>query len=228
MADEHWCFAWDPTVDPKAGKGRAALLLKNRWPKAATITAAFLDGEPTLIERVKKAVQEWTQPDTANLRVIFVNNPAQADIRISFKYNGSWSSLGTSCHDVPKDQPTMNYGWLKPSSTDAEVRRVVTHEFGHALGLIHEHQNPVGAVPWNKDAVYRSLGGPPNNWSKEQIDENMFKIYERDEVSATEVDPTSIMMYPIPASWVTDPKYATGMNPGPSPTDKAKIKEIYP
>jgi serralysin len=26
----------------------------------------------------------------------------------------------------------MNYGWLTPTSPDAEVRRVVLYEFGHA------------------------------------------------------------------------------------------------
>jgi len=39
-------------------------------------------------------------------------------------------------------EPTMNYGWLKDDTDDVEYRRVVIHEFGHALGAIHEHQNP--------------------------------------------------------------------------------------
>ena len=50
----------------------------------------------------------------------------------------------------------MNYGWLTPESAQDEVRRVVLHEFGHALGLIHEHQNPKGGgIEWNRDAVQR-------------------------------------------------------------------------
>ena len=28
----------------------------------------------------------------------------------------------------------------------------------HALGLIHEHQNPGTAIPWNKPNVYRVVG----------------------------------------------------------------------
>ena len=47
----------------------------------------------------------------------------------------------------------MNYGWLTPDSDDDELRRVVLHEFGHALGLIHEHQNPEGGIEWNEPAV---------------------------------------------------------------------------
>jgi serralysin len=46
------------------------------------------------------------------------------------------------CQQILDPKPTMNYGWMTPDSSDDEVHRVVAHEFGHALGLIHEHQNP--------------------------------------------------------------------------------------
>jgi len=37
-------------------------------------------------------------------------------------------------------------------------RPTVLHEFGHALGLIHEHQSPFkGGFEWNKDEVRGSL-----------------------------------------------------------------------
>ena len=39
----------------------------------------------------------------------------------------------------------MNYGWLEPDTELREYQRVVRHEFGHALGMIHEHQNPAAA-----------------------------------------------------------------------------------
>ncbi len=33
-------------------------------------------------------------------------------------------------------------------------RSTVLHEFGHSLGLIHEHQSPFkGGFEWNKDEV---------------------------------------------------------------------------
>lgn len=233
MADDaeaiaKWCFTWDPTDQPGSGKGKMALELKNKWPKGSVINVAFLDGVKSVQDKIKKVVKAWTAPDTANLKVVFVKDPNQADIRITFMFPGSWSVIGTSCQALSKETATMNFGWLTPSSKADEVRRVVLHEFGHALGLIHEHQNPVGSIPWNKDAVIKSLSGPPNNWDAAKIEHNMFEVYKVPDVDATEVDPKSIMIYPIPKEWVTDPKFAAELNTDLSPTDKSKIHSLYP
>ena len=222
-----WCFTWDPTDQPGSGRGKMALELKNKWPKAAAINVAFLDGEKSVQDKIKKVVKEWTAADTANLKLVFVNDPNKSDIRITFKFPGSWSVIGTSCQALPKTTATMNFGWLTPKSKDDEVRRVALHEFGHALGLIHEHQNPVGSIPWNKDVVIKDLSGPPNNWDKAKIEHNMFEVYKVDDIDATAVDPKSIMMYPIPKTWVKDPKYVAGLNTDLSPTDKSKIHSLY-
>jgi hypothetical protein len=230
MAEQaEWCFTWDPNDTAGAGKSRASLVNKYKWPKKGIINVAFLDGDPTVQKRIKDVVKAWTAPGAANLKIVFVNDVNKADVRISFKFQGSWSTIGTSCQSVtPKSRATMNYGWLTPSSTDQELKRVVLHEFGHALGLIHEHQNPSGGIPWNKDAVRRDLAGPPNNWDTATIDHNMFEAYSKDETSFTAVDTKSIMMYPIPKTWVTDPKFAVGLNSDLSKSDKDFVKKQYP
>jgi hypothetical protein len=223
--ETHFCMV--PVPAALEGKTRAALLNDVKWEPGTAIRVRFMEGAPALQERVKNVARVWTGPNMANLSFMFVSD-GEADIRIRFMPGkGSWSYLGTVCRQIPAGAPTMNYGWLTPDSKDDEVRRVVTHEFGHALGLIHEHQNPNKAISWNRDAVRRDLSGPPNNWTDEQIENNMFRKYDPAAMSSTPVDADSIMMYPIPASWTTD-GFSADLNSDLSPTDKAFIRQAYP
>lgn len=212
--------------NPKASQAYKAAILKNsRWQTGDIISIRFLGGDPALQDRVRKVALEWT--NVANLTFDFVDN-APSDIRIAFvQGNGSWSYIGTVCRNIAEPQPTMNYGWLTPDSDDAEVRRVVLHEFGHAIGLIHEHQNPKGGIHWNRAAVIKDLSGPPNNWSQATIENNMFKFYPLTDVIPTDVDATSIMMYPIPESWTTD-RFSAGLNGELSDDDRALVASVYP
>ncbi len=121
----------------------------------------------------------------------------------------------------------MNYGWLKTSTDDTEYRRVVLHEFGHALGMIHEHQNPSGAIPWNREVVYSYYGGPPNYWSRQQTDRNLFLKYDREKTNYTDFDRESIMLYPIQQRF-THGDFEVGWNSELSERDKTFIASQYP
>lgn len=105
----------------------------------------------------------------------------------------------------------MNFGWLTPTTADDEYSRVVIHEFGHALGYYHEHQNPSTNIPWDKEAVYKLYGGPPNNWSKAQVDQNLFRKYSRSISQFSEFDKESIMLYTIPNA-LTKGDFEVGWN----------------
>ena len=199
--ESRYCMCIGPTKRPAMQEDamslpRAAVLKNSRWQTGDEITIRFLEGDEGLRGRVRAVAEEWQK--VANLKLRFVN-AAPTDVRIAFvQGNGSWSYLGTVCRTIPEPQPTMNFGWLTPESDEAELRRVVLHEFGHAIGLIHEHQNPQNGIEWNKPAVIADLSGPPNNWDDETIENNMFKFYGKDAVIASDTDPKSIMMYPIP------------------------------
>jgi serralysin len=220
----HYCVVVSDGAQDKNDK--AALLNDARWPDGAEIRVRFLEGDESLRERVKAVATRWTGPDMAKLTFNWVEG-GESDIRIAFQQSdGSWSYLGTQCQDIPDDQPTMNYGWLTPDSDDDELNRVVLHEFGHALGLIHEHQNPQGGIDWNEPAVIADLSGPPNNWDEEAIRHNVLDHYAPDAVTATDVDPDSIMMYPIPASWTND-GFSADLNSDLSPTDIEFIGSVY-
>ncbi|MET4559854.1 M12 family metallopeptidase [Lysinibacillus parviboronicapiens] len=202
-----------------------SLINQYKWEPGQTIHVRFLEGVPEVKEKVKKHAKRWEQ--YANIKLEFGNNP-DAEIRIAFDMNdGSWSYIGTSCKEVAKNEPTMNYGWLQPDTPEVEYSRVVLHEFGHALGCIHEHQNPSAKIPWDKEAVYTYYMGPPNNWSKEDVDNNIFNRYDKNLTSFTEFDPTSIMLYTIPNEHTIGDYEAIG-GVTFSEKDKQFIQQMYP
>ena len=194
------------------------------WKPGRLLHVRFLDGDPVVQQRLQPFAHEWSK--YADVKFVF-DNAADAEIRISFKDRGSWSYLGTDALSLPKDKPTMNYGWLTKTTADTEYSRVVVHEFGHALACIHEHQNPVADIPWDKPKVYAYYAGPPNNWTKSQVDVNLFTRYSSDSTQFSQFDPKSIMLYSIPNDF-TIGDYEVGWNTALSDTDKQFIGTLYP
>lgn len=222
---KHYCMVLTQT--PQSANDKAALLDEAQWVQNEVIRVKFLGGDDALRERVRAVAERWTAPGMAELTFEWVADDAAADIRVAFLAGeGSWSYLGTQCREIPDGEPTMNYGWIDAASGEEELRRVVLHEFGHALGLIHEHQNPEGGIDWNEPAVIADLSKPPNSWTVEQIRHNVLDHYAPDAVTATGVDGSSIMMYPIPAAWTND-GFSADLNSDLSPTDVDFIRRVY-
>jgi len=199
--------------------------LPKLWPKGSTLTVGFLDGTDKVIERVKPYLQRWIDQTSLHLEYVAAS---KAKIRVSFTQAGSWSFVGTDALAVPPDQPTINFGWLRPDSAEAEVRRVVLHEFGHTLGLVEEMNNPNADIPWNRTAVIADLSAPPNSWPTSLIEERIFKRYKQSELpDYRSFDPDSVMMFPISGSWTND-KLKVGLNADLSDSDRAFISRLYP
>jgi serralysin len=198
----------------------------HKWKSQDRITISFLNGEPALHQRVKAVAETWTSRGMANLGLSF-QKTNDSMIRISFDQPGSWSVIGTTCLAVKNlAEPTMNLGTLKPDSPQDVLERSVLHEFGHALGLIHEHQNPENTIPWDRQRVIADLTAGKNPWTRQQIEENMFAAYNKTEMNSTKFDPLSIMLYPIPKNW-TQNNYSVGLNTKLSDTDKKFIRMQY-
>jgi hypothetical protein len=204
---------------------RMALIADKKWKPGRTLRVRFLDGDPVVHQKIAQVAQQWSQ--FGNIKFKFGNDP-DAEIRISCKLGaGSWSYIGTDALNIPKNQPTMNYGWLKPDTDDREYFRVVMHEFGHALGCIHEHQHPQAGIPWNREAVYRYYMSAPNNWNKESVDTNIFQLYSKNITQFSQYDPQSIMHYAVPKALTTG-GFEIGWNNYPSAMDKQFIAQMYP
>ena len=209
-------------IDPR-GPAQMAVLIEKRWKPGRTLRCAFMDGVSAVQEKVARVAKEWEE--FANLKLQFVDD-GDAEIRISFSQPGSWSYLGTDALVIPASRPTMNYGWLTPTTSDTEYSRVVLHEFGHAFGCIHEHSHPEAGIPWNESKVFAYYRAT-NGWDEAKTRHNVLARYSADKTNFSEYDSTSIMQYSVPNE-LTLGDFSIGWNTDLSGTDKEFIGTIYP
>jgi serralysin len=203
------------------------LAAKNKlWDKGTSLKVRFLDGTPALHNRVMNAARSWLVDGVRlDLTVAALGEPSQ--IRIAFEPNrGSWSYVGTDNLGIHPSQPTMNLGWATLETPDEDFSSVVIHEFGHAFGLLHEHNHPEALIQWNRPAVYADLEGAPNYWTRKRIDSNVFAKFDLSKVIITDFDKASVMIYTIPTNWTLDGKSfmpSWKLSEG----DAATIKRLY-
>lgn len=213
-------------LQPESPELEIALINPKKWTIGRTLKVSFLEGDPSIQEKVKNIAKEWE--NYANIKFDFVDD-RNGDIRITFRLGqGSWSAVGRDSVARPINIPTMNFGWLTPTTDDAEYRRVVLHEFGHAIGCIHEHQNPGAEIQWNKEKVYQYFMGPPNNWSKEEVDHNIFERYSKTITNYSNYDDYSIMIYNLPAHFTLNNQPVGRYNSELSENDKTFMQMWYP
>jgi hypothetical protein len=212
-------------IRPIPGSRRAVVEFHELWDTGDKLRVRFLDGEPVVQQKVKAVANEWLQ--YVNLGFEFGNDP-DAQIRISFAQKGtSWSWVGRHALRIAKAEPTMNYGWLTPATSDREYHRVVLHEFGHAIGMGHEHESPTAtSIPWDKEAVY-AYYLRTNGWDRNQVDVQVLNRYSVSVTNFTAFDPQSIMLYPIPDE-LTIGSYSVGWNTQLSAIDRSFMASRYP
>ncbi|HEY7028068.1 MAG TPA: M12 family metallopeptidase [Gemmatimonadales bacterium] len=125
-----------PTTRTRGGRVRAINPINTAWVNGSTLHVRSMGGTPTEQATARTQAAWWTQ--VANLKIEFDNAP-NAEIRVSFDPgDGAWSYIGTENRSIPLNEATMNLGFLDGGTAG--------HEFGHAIGLAHEHQNPAGGM----------------------------------------------------------------------------------
>jgi serralysin len=215
-----------PCLDVRAarkntGAGQGVYDFNNKWTPGTTLKVSFMNGTDWQKEKVKQYAPLWCR--YANVKFDFIQ--AQGDVRISFDKKGSYSYIGVDAKNRLATEETMNLGWIENTRTEGQLKSVILHEFGHTLGLLHEHMNPMSNIQWNKPVVY-AFYLQYDGWDKEMVDRQVFDRYSVTMTNKS-YDPKSIMHYPIPATFTTN-GYAVGENYDLSENDKKLIAELYP
>lgn len=250
----------------------------SRWAPGETVRVAFLGGTSALHGEIVAALEEVTT--NCGLDIDFgydsaagtyrtwsrQDNDYVAEIRIGFELGGYFSLVGTDSVNMHVGSPlgtvggrpnqqTLNLGGFhvhRPALWKGTTR----HEFLHALGFHHEHQNTRGpceeAFRWDDDAgyvptldprgryivdsvgrqpgIYTFLAGYPNNWSRAKVDHNLRTADHPDHVVSV-FDPKSIMLYQFPQLFYKTPASScmyTGDGESLSDGDLRGLDLLYP
>ena len=146
------------------------------------------NGSELIRQKVMTYAKKWET--IANIKFSFTNNINDAQIKVEFSDdNRSWSWIGRDVLFNPLGFYTMHFGWFDSNTKESEFKKTILHEFGHALGFIHEHQSPANSIQWNKPEVYKYYAGPPNNWSGIEVDINLFAKYNAGSTNSSRYDP---------------------------------------
>ncbi|MFF7108185.1 hypothetical protein [Pseudomonas sichuanensis] len=126
---------------------------------------------------------------------------------------------------------------LGVSLSDPLFDQIVLHEFGHALGMEHEHQHPHAYIPWNLDALREALAQALSQETNDpqellaaietELNIQYLPLAEDDVQPMLPYDLESIMHYPIRQAH-TWGNWEVGQNTKLSQKDKRFMRLVYP
>ncbi len=192
------------------------------WPQNSTLNISLFDMSDKAKDYIKENINVW-QPYT-NLKFNFIATN-DGDIRISGKEDdsGDWSNVGTEAKYSPMDQPTMHINLV--GRTASTLNSVIRHEFGHALGLLHEHQHPDHTIQWkNKELLEETAKLGVN---EADTNANILTAFERSATTTSTYDQKSIMHYYVQPGLTTD-NLGVAFTEELSEGDKAFMTSLYP
>jgi hypothetical protein len=209
-----------------------------RWSPDRIMRVAFRGGNDALYMRIESAAMEWITVGGANLKLEFRDRHGRfltwaptdvvysGDIRIAFASGpddgGYWSHVGTSSTNPlieggKPGQASMNFDSFD-QKLPGDWKAIVIHEFGHALGFEHEHQNPMQGCDFRFDddpgyvletddgyvvanangkrpGLYSYLGGRANFWKPEKVNFNLRALTNTSAFAVGPFDRFSVMKY---------------------------------
>ncbi len=187
----------------------------------------YMDGNSFQHDAVQQYATEWLVANGANKIEFAFGTSERSHVQILFKTPLNKSALGRQAKlYTDQSQPTMWLGDVHENNSPDRIAEVIRHEFGHVLGMRHEHQHPQGGIEWDRKTViafYKSQG-----WTKTDVEEYVFKVYGDSSYlcpASPAFDPMSIMMYPIPPGFAKN--IVVQRNITIRPNDFSCIHSIY-
>lgn len=224
---DHLAYLYAPSDEATPTEAASQLSAgKRRWENGRTLRVCFYNGNSAVVALIRTIASEWNE----HSGVVFDFGPQNKwfncldprvgfpQIRVGFSDRGYWSYIGSDSERYGGERaPSMNLDsfnkiYSESRYSESSVVKAATpfnkgtilHEFGHALGLLHEHQNPklncYQDIKWTgPDNVYEYYSRPPNEWNTSEVNRNLGFIGATDpDYVAGAPDPKSNMKYALP------------------------------
>lgn len=210
----------------------------------------------TLMEKVEAQALEWNVPQpsalgpmrTSRLKFVFRHNSGKfrtcedfpkSHVRIAFVKNANFSTNGTNAwkHRLNGAGEVQASMVLQPTAIESK-QGTVQHEFGHALGFVHEMHHPrwiecskefnLSLYLKEHPKLYASAKTPEQ--MEEMARENLLgsEFGDRELASTYEFDTSSIMTYVIKSSYFKNKSCAFPKKIAKiSTSDYSKYLDVY-
>jgi hypothetical protein len=229
---------------------RFVYLADAAW-RSPIITVCFWNGEKKVQDYVMKYANDWTNyaaikfayqtngqnnicsdAHSANIRIsLDANDPRDLYVNEEDSRNGDWSYPGNI--DLHEYLVTMNLADVEKGRLDDPhwTHHAIRHEFGHALGLMHEHQRKECEGWFSFERIAKD-----NGWTVDYAKTQVGTFPDSDLAGlgfVGDYDKNSIMQYNFAKSWLLERPGLSNPCMRPdienlSDKDKAGIAELYP